>query len=107
MDKAAVDAISGATPKAGALSYAWDLSDENGDTIETGEYMFFVEGTLRWKNRVLYSGTITIGDGPSSAEAVAEFTYEGTDRQPALTDSSPENAMIGPVAAVFTPGPSA
>ena len=98
-----VDAVSGATPSSGPLSYAWDLTDMDGNTVPPGDYMFFVEGTLRWKNFVLYSGVITLGTEPVSVQANAEFTYDGDGRFAALTADSPENEMIGPVTAVFTP----
>ncbi|MCL2496367.1 MAG: DUF2271 domain-containing protein, partial [Clostridiales bacterium] len=85
LTKSEIDAVSSATPKAGALSYAWDLTDINGVAVAPGEYKFFVEGTLRWKNSVLYSGVIAISDQPVTVIAGAEFTYEATDRQAALT----------------------
>jgi hypothetical protein len=47
-----VDAISGATPRAGRQSYTWNLKDINGNTVAPGEYKFFVEGTLRTKSSV-------------------------------------------------------
>jgi hypothetical protein len=99
-----VDAISGATPKAsGSQSYTWNLKDINGDTVSPGEYKVFIEGTLRWKNCVLYTGVITIGDSPDAVEADAEFVYEASDRQAALTSDSPENAMICAVTVSFVP----
>ena len=99
-----VDAISGATPKAsGSQSYTWNLKDINGDTVPHGEYKIFVEGTLRWKNRVLYTAVVTIGDVPEAVEADAEFFYETSDRQAALTSDSPENSMIGAVTVSFVP----
>jgi len=101
--KSEVDAVTSATPKAGALSYEWDLTDMNGSVVPPGEYKFFVEGSLRWKNRVLYSGTIEIGCDQTMAQAEAEYFYEGTDSQPALSGDSPENAMISAVTASFTP----
>ena len=101
--KAQIDAVAGATPRAGNLSYYWDLKDTNGETVPPGEYKFFVEGTLRWKNYVLYSGTITIGGEAVTVTADAEFIYEASDRYDALTGDSPENAMIGTVTAIFTP----
>lgn len=103
MQKSEVDAISGATPKAGAQSYTWDLTDANGDTVLPGEYKFFVEGTLRWKNYVLYSGVVEISDNPVTIQADAEYFYEGSGNQPTLTDASAENKMIGPVTVRFVP----
>ena len=103
MQKSEVDAIAGATPKTGNLSYSWDLTDSKGNTVQPGEYKFFVEGTLRWKNYVLYSGVITIGDEPVTVQAGIEVVYESSDNQAALTSDSPENAMITAVTASFTP----
>ena len=100
MQKSELDVIAGATPKAGTLSYTWDLSDISGD------YRFFVEGSLRWKNRVLYSGVVTIGDSPAEIKEIqadAEFFYEESDNQPALSGDSPENNMILAVNAKFIP----
>jgi len=42
MTKSEVDAIAGATPKSGPLSYAWDMTAANGDVVQPGEYKFFV-----------------------------------------------------------------
>jgi hypothetical protein len=98
-----VDAISGATPRTGSQSYAWNLKDIDGNTVAAGEYKFFVKGTLRWKNYVLYSGVIALGGSPVTVEADAEFFYEASDRQAALTGDSPENAMIGAVTASYIP----
>ena len=103
MTDAEVDAISGATPRAGTQSYTWDLTDANGDTVDPGEYRFVVEGTLRWKNYVLYSGTIGISDAPMTVQADADYIYEASDRYAALTSESPENAMIRAVTASFVP----
>ena len=98
------DAISGATPKSsGSQSYAWNLKDINGDIVPPGDYRVFVEGTLRWKNSVLYSGVITVGDATVTIQADAEFIYEASDKQAAMTGESPENAMIGAVTVSFVP----
>jgi len=103
MTQSEVDAVSGATPKTGEQTYLWDLTGLNGETVAPGDYKFFVEGTLRWKNYVLYSGVITVGDTSMTVQADANFVYVASDRQNALTDASPENAMIGAVTAIFTP----
>ena len=99
-----VDAVAGATPKtSGSQSYTWNLKDINGNTVQPGDYRFFVEGSLRWKNYVLYSGVITISDTPVTVTADAAYNYEASDNQPALSNESPENAMITAVTANFTP----
>ena len=103
MDKVAVDAVSGATPKTGPLTYTWDLADSSGNSVVPGEYRVLVEGTLRWKNQVLYSGIIDISGDFSAIEADADYIYEASERYAALTGDSPENLMIGPVTVTFIP----
>jgi len=106
MEKSEVDAISGATPQAGNLLYSWDLTDSSGNTVPQGKYKFFVEGTLRWKNYVIYSGVVDIGGEAVTVTAEAEYFFEETDEsyEPnALTEDSPEVAMISGVTAKFEP----
>jgi len=103
MSKDEVDAVSGATPKKGPLHYNWDLKDSSGNSVAPGEYRFFVEGTLRWKNQVMYSGIIDISRDFTEIAATSEFRYEASDRYAALTDDSAENLMIGPVTVRFIP----
>lgn len=97
------DAVTGATPKAGQLSYTWDLTDFSGARVADGTYRFFVEGTLRWKNSVLYSGDIEVGSQPAAADATKETYYEASQDQAALTQDAPENDMIGQVSARYDP----
>jgi len=74
------DAVAGATPKSGPQVYVLDCAD-----IAPGSYRFFVEGTLRWKDNVLYTGEIEIGGAYAFAEAIPEFDCE---------DDAPERGMI-------------
>lgn len=97
------DAVSGATPKSGPVSFVWDLTDESGARVADGTYKFFVEGTLRWKNQALYTGEITLNGGAATASATAEYTYAASDDAAALTADSPENAMIANVTAEYIP----
>ena len=99
----ALDANSGATPKSGLLRYVWDLTDETGARVADGTYTFYVEGTLRWKNHVLFSGEIDLNGEAVSAEATAQYTYLASEDQAALTDESSEHAMIQNVAAAYIP----
>ncbi len=103
MSQADVDAVTGATPRPGTLSYVWDLTDASGNPVPPGEYRAMVEGSLRWKNRVVYSGTFLVGGDPATAPAEAAFFFEGTADRPALTANSPESAMIGPVTVSYAP----
>ena len=61
LSSAQVDAITGATPRNGVLTYQWDGTDNNGNRVPAGKYTFFVEGTLYWKSRVIYSGELDWG----------------------------------------------
>ncbi len=97
------DGVSGATPKSGSVRYVWDLTDQSGARVANGTYTFFVEGTLRWKNQVLYSGELVLDGNATTAEATAEYTYAASGNQPALNADSPENAMIGNVKAEYIP----
>ena len=99
----APDAASGATPKSGTVRYIWDLTDESGARVADGTYRFFVEGTLRWKNQVLFSGELTLNGSAASADATAAYTYLASDDAPALTAESPENTMISGVKAEYIP----
>ena len=98
-----MDAISSATPKTGKFNCVWDLSDIDGNTVPLGEYRIFIEGTLRWKNYVLYSSVIEIGNTPATIQADAEFFYAGSGNQSTLTKDSPENAMISAVTVSYIP----
>jgi hypothetical protein len=102
-DKTNIDAFSGATPKSGQLQFGWDLTDENGERVPDGTYRYFVEGSLRWENRVLYSGEIALSAEPATSAAEAQYTYEASSDAAALTDDAPENGMISSVSAQYTP----
>ena len=104
MSEAEVDAVSGATPGPGTQTYIWDLTDAGGTQVQDGGYFFLVEGTLRWKNRVLFTGYVEIGGEAASFEPEPSFTFEGAGGQPALDEDSPEANMLAAVTARYTPG---
>lgn len=88
-----IDAFSGATPTTGAQEFSWDCKGKNGKVVSDGTYHFYVEATLHWNSRVLYTGEITIGGAKNSVKASAE--YFGAD--------IPEKDMIGEVSAIYLP----
>lgn len=58
-----VDSICGATLKSNDnFLCSWDCTDSNGNTVPDGTYKFFVEGSTYWNDRILYSGTIILGE---------------------------------------------
>ena len=97
------DATSGATPKSGSLRYVWDLTDNSGNRVPEGTYTYYVEGTLRWKNQVLFSGEISLNGEAAASNAKATYTYAASDEQAALTDEAAEHGMIQNVSAVYIP----
>ena len=103
MPKSEVDAISGATPKTGSFVYTWDLTDAEGREVPPGGYTVRAEGTLRWKNYVLFTGSFTIGDASVDFAVTPEYHYESSGNYAALSAESPENKMIGSVSAHFEP----
>ena len=87
MTSAQVDALTGATPRTGNLTYTWDGTDSKGAAVPAGEYVIFLEATLRWENQVLYRAPIRLGQGPASPEVGVEYTG----------DPGAERIMIGDV----------
>ena len=55
-----LDAISGATPKAGLQHFTWNLTDDNGNKVPFGKYYIILEGTLYQASNVLYFGTVDL-----------------------------------------------
>ena len=99
-----VDAISGATPDEGRLEFFWDLKDQDGQVVPNGKYRYFIEGTIRWSNQILFSGEIIIDYDISITEAVVEYTFEANNnRRPALTEFSEETNMISSVLVEYRP----
>lgn len=87
-----IDAVSGATPRTGKLTYTWNCDDRQGNPVSPGNYRFFVEGTLFWESNVIYSGTIAVG-GNGESNIPVKVEYSSTDQK--------NKNMIGPVTAVY------
>jgi hypothetical protein len=103
MTDSEVDAVTGATPKSGRLSYEWDLTDDEGNAVASGSYAFVVEGTLRWKNYVMYKGGVTVGGEETTVTAEPVYHFEAGGGNPALTADSAETSMITDVIAEYAP----
>lgn len=71
---AEIDAVSGPTPATGRLTYTWDGTNSQGLIMPPGDYVLFLEGTLRWENQVLYRAPIRIGYGAAEAQVYFQFT---------------------------------
>jgi hypothetical protein len=87
LTQAQVDSFSSATPRNGALNYIWDGTDSRNAPIPPGDYVIWLEGTLRGANQVYYSAPIKIGGG--AATAIVKTEYVG--------NAAAESAMINNV----------
>ena len=83
-----IDALSGATGQTGRRIFLWDGTDSNGAPVQPGNYVIFVEGTLRWENQVLFRAPIAVGQGPAPAEVSVEFTGPSTAERGMLSGVS-------------------
>ncbi|MDR3562587.1 MAG: DUF2271 domain-containing protein [Negativicutes bacterium] len=68
-----VDAVSTATPPTGAVVVNWDLKDSKGQMVPAGTYTYKIEGNIYKAGRVVWTGTIKVGDGPNSSVATAQY----------------------------------
>jgi hypothetical protein len=73
MNKVQVDALTGATPKAGVLRYRWDGTGQAGAALPPGEYRVFLEASLRNENRVLYSAPVQLGAASGPVELRPQY----------------------------------
>jgi len=89
MTKSQVDALTGATPKSGTLTYRWDGADSRAAPLPAGDYVLILEGTLRGDNQVIYRAPLRLGQGPAAAEVSVEY----------IGKTGSESAMIGNVTA--------
>jgi len=104
MDAADVDAVAGSTPETGQVSFTWDLTGMDDDAAAPGSYQFFVEGSLRWNNRVMFSGIIdTAGEAAVVPGAPVYFYERAAAGWPALAADALEHNMITAVEATWQP----
>ncbi|MDR0302230.1 MAG: DUF2271 domain-containing protein [Treponema sp.] len=86
MEKKQIDAVSGATPNTGTLTYTWDGTDSKGAALPAGDYVLVLEGTLRWENQVYYRIPITIGKGSATPKVNVEYVGDATAERSMIKD---------------------
>ena len=87
LSKQDIDALSGATPRKGKLSFSWDGLDKNRKAVPAGEYRVFLEATLRGDNRVLYSADFLLGSGsPVNVNIKTEYFGSSTKERDMIGD---------------------
>ena len=87
MSRSQIDAVSGATPSTGTVTYTWDGTNSAGAAVPAGDYVLVLEGTLRWENQVYYRAPFHLGQGAATPQVNIE--YISGDR-----DTTAERAMI-------------
>ena len=88
MPRGQVDAVSGATGQTGRRTFVWDGTDGNGSPVPPGNYVIFVEGTLRWENQALFRAPISVGQGPAQAAVSVEFAGDSAAERGMLSEVS-------------------
>ena len=91
MTNTQIDAVSGATPRTGTLTYSWDGIDNNGAQVPAGEYVIVLEGTLRWENQVIYRAPITlfpVSIDSNLANSQVSIEYLSDSSQSAISERS-------------------
>ncbi|MCL2374686.1 MAG: DUF2271 domain-containing protein [Treponema sp.] len=83
--RAQVDAASGATPRTGTVTHVWDGADSDGNAVPPGDYVIYVEGTLRWENQVLFRAPLTIGQGAAPAAVTVQFSGDSAEERGMIT----------------------
>jgi len=86
MIKSQIDAISGATPKTGKLTFTWDRTDDSGATLPAGDYVLVIEGTLRLKNQVYCKVPVTVGKGATTPKVNVEYVGNETAERSMIKD---------------------
>ena len=89
------DAVAGATPKSGPVSYVWDCTDEQGNAVPAGTYKFFIEFTYR-VGEGSTAGRIPWGEIEIGGEDATAQVYEIPAGEPPATN------MITNVKAEYT-----
>lgn len=70
-----IDAFTGATPRNGTLHYVWDGKNNEGMPVSKGTYMVFIEGTLYWESRVVFSAKLHWGSCEEESVLVSSRYY--------------------------------
>ena len=73
-----IDAITGATPRSSTLTYTWDGTDDKGNLVLPGKYHFYIEGSLYWKSRILFSGTVEWGGKGQSSIPIETRRFDAS-----------------------------
>ncbi|MFC4563947.1 DUF2271 domain-containing protein [Nocardiopsis mangrovi] len=90
-----VESASRPAQDSGDQTLYWDGTDRTGRPVPPGDYVYRIEGNTSWENRIMFTGTITLGEEPSSSAAEQEFLPAAAER---------DGTMVEDVGAEFSPG---
>lgn len=68
-----VDAISGATQKAGPVTLTWDGKDKNGKAVAKGKYIICMQGNIQDARMMFAKAEITVGGNKQEVKATITF----------------------------------
>lgn len=83
-----IDAVSGATQKAGIQEIAWDFKDKNGNLVPAGTYIYRIEANIYWDERMLFTGMIEIGNNKNNSKPTIEFFHTKYNDKKETVDKS-------------------
>ncbi|MDD4636892.1 MAG: DUF2271 domain-containing protein [Bacteroidales bacterium] len=75
--KEEVDAVSGATQKAGPVTLTWDGKDKNGESVANGKYLVRMQGNIKDDKMMFAQGEVTLGG--KNQKVKAAITYQPKD----------------------------
>jgi len=81
-----IDALTGATPRTGKLTYTWDGTDSQNAAVPNGDYVLILEATLRWGNQALYRAPVRLGSGSANARVSVEYTDDTVAERAMISD---------------------
>ncbi len=107
--KAEVDAVTRPTPKSGPVTVTWNCTDRARRPVPAGVYTYRLEGSIFWKNRVVWTGTVRVGPAPGNvgtAPGNVGTAPDASAAQPAWipADAAKAGDLVGEVRARFIPG---
>ena len=88
-----VDAVSSVAQATGPQTVVWDLTDQSGQPVSTGTYIYKIEGFRSGTNCVLWRGRIYVGGNGSTSVAEAIYTH---------SDAAEKGLLLEKVKAVYS-----
>ena len=82
-----LDAVTGATPQAsGTQTFTWDFTDQQGKTVQKGDYKVFVEATLFNASTITYFGFFSTQDKAGSVALISQLTEPDEKHKDMVTE---------------------